>query len=77
MAAEVPRADTYSLGYIAALLPSAWDIFKNTIGLLDIVEEREATTPARSTRWRPMRARPTAPRASTRPGCARRRARAG
>ncbi|MFO0682522.1 MAG: lipoxygenase family protein [Sandaracinus sp.] len=43
-AAEVPRADTYSAGYIAALLPSAWDIFKNTIGLLDIVEEREGLT---------------------------------
>lgn len=41
VAAEVPKADSYSLGYIAALLPSAWDIFKNTIGLVDLVDEKD------------------------------------
>lgn len=41
MAAEVPKEDSYSAMYIAALLPSAWDIFKNTIGLVDLVEEKD------------------------------------
>ena len=41
VAAVVPPEDSYSPRYIAALLPSAWNIFKNTIGLLDIVHDRD------------------------------------
>jgi arachidonate 15-lipoxygenase len=41
VAATVPEADSYSALYIAALLPSAWDIFKNTIGLVDLVGEKD------------------------------------
>jgi arachidonate 15-lipoxygenase len=41
VAEKVPDEDSYSLPYIAALLPSAWDIFKNTLGLLDLVDERD------------------------------------
>ena len=41
VAAEVPKEDSYSPMYIAALLPSAWDIFKNTIGLVDLIQEKD------------------------------------
>lgn len=41
VAAEVPRSDTYSLGYIAELLPSAWEIFKNTLAMVEVVREHE------------------------------------
>jgi arachidonate 15-lipoxygenase len=37
VAAEVPSADTYSLGYIARLLPVTWDLFRNTLGLTELV----------------------------------------
>lgn len=41
VAAEVPKEDSYSAMYVAALLPSAWDIFKNTIGLVDLIQEKQ------------------------------------
>ena len=41
VAAEVPPQDSYSALYVAALLPSAWEIFKNTIGLVDLVHEKD------------------------------------
>ena len=41
VAETVPDADSYSPMYIAALLPSAWEIFKNTIGLVDLVHEKD------------------------------------
>ncbi len=39
VAAEVPESDTYSAMYIAALLPSAWEIFKNTVSIVELVAE--------------------------------------
>lgn len=41
VAAEVPRSDTYSANYIAHLLPSSWDLFRNTLGLVDLVAETD------------------------------------
>jgi arachidonate 15-lipoxygenase len=41
VAAAVPRSDTYSARYIAAMLPSAWDLFKNTLGMAELVADRE------------------------------------
>ena len=32
-AAEVPRGDSYSLSYVAHLLPIAWDLFRNTMAI--------------------------------------------
>lgn len=39
VAAAVPSSDSYSALYVAALLPSAWEIFKNTISIVGLVAE--------------------------------------
>lgn len=39
VAAEVPKKDGYSALYIAELLPSAWDIFRNALALVELVGE--------------------------------------
>jgi arachidonate 15-lipoxygenase len=39
VAASAPPADEYSALYVAALLPSAWEIFKNTLSVVELVAE--------------------------------------
>lgn len=40
-AAEVPKADDYSLEYIAHLLPSSWELFSNTLKMAKYVIHEE------------------------------------
>jgi arachidonate 15-lipoxygenase len=40
VAASVPEGESYSALYIAALLPSAWEIFKNTMSIVGLVAEK-------------------------------------
>jgi arachidonate 15-lipoxygenase len=44
VAAAVPPGDGYSALYIAALLPSAWEIFKNTMSIVGLVAEHGSLT---------------------------------